>query len=829
MATVMSFIPANNQTNDINSTELLEFFNIRQKDSSIIDIDTMNVSKDFIYHRKPLLTFQNLPDSCGKKVFRQNQEKTFIVNIWEGDPSYNYKVVTDLTDSLRLVTNVTGDVELDTMYYSQFNGSDTITLKGGSPNSFSFENYLKTFKLDYTDKYGRSATSLEPQTVVLGLKTNRGTFVTVSPQVPLLILHAPPGDQSSSTWTQNTTNETEISLAFGLAGERTLTNKVQFGIDAQLGIGFATETDNYVAVTNSLTTRASIKNTTTAVFSTSSSTSYSTEPGGGDVYIGAAMNLKYAVADELMFNDTASRACELFNKSRFVVAPNGFATTYTYSEGQITDVIVPTLQAMADNATTVPEQRRYLNQVKVWNQVVDYNRRNKARASFIRNRSFDGNAGPIVESTTESSSFKNQIEFDLEIERSVALEVNVEVSNNGFNGQAEMKMSMSVGGSLSGSTTRETSIEYTLDDDDEGDYFSVDIKKDPVYKTPVFELVAGTSSCPAEEVAQSRDAGRLDIPEEANGAPNKIQTNIPATNEAIYQLKLRNLSESRESRSYKLEFDQSSNPNGAIVTIGGNPSNVPVSYTIPYLGTQVVTVTVKKNAFSNVFSYEGLRFVMTDGCDDDGEDVSSNTLSAYFASPCSNITLVSPTDGWLSNASGNNIIPISFNGYNVNNLQSVTLQYAHTGRGDWQPGFVLNQSALSNTVSQIRNWDVTNVEDGNYEIRLMLQCTNGTVFSTRYSGIIDRKAPQLFGAPQPSDRLLSIGDDISFSFDENILTNGLNDNKVKLIKIADETEIPVQVTGYGNRVNIVPTSDLFANYYGDSLRVVIKNISDFWN
>jgi len=109
---------------------------------------------------------------------------------------------------------------------------------------------------------------------------------------------------------------------------------------------------------------------------------------------------------------------------------------------------------------------------------------------------------------------------------------------------------------------------------------------------------------------------------------------------------------------------------------------------------------------------------------------------------------------------------------------------------------------------------------------LMLQCGNGTVFSTRYSGIIDRKAPQLFGAPQPSDRLLSIGDDISFSFDENILTNGLNDSKVKLIKITDETEIPVQVTGYGNRVNIVPTSDLFANYYGDSLRVVIKNISD---
>ena len=825
-ATVMSFIPANNQTNDINSTELLEFFNIRQKDSSIIDIDTMNVTKNFIYHRKPVLTFQNLPDSCGKKVFRQNQSKKFIVNIWEGDPVYNYKVVTDSTDSLRLVTNVAGDVNLDTTYYSQRNGSDTITLVGGNPNNFAFDNYAKTLKLDYKDKWKRYAAQLSPTTVVLGLKTNRGTFVTVSPQVPLLILHAPPGDQSSSMWEQNNTTETEMSFTYGLANSESNSASVTVGLEAVTGIGFATITEVEATLTGTLSTTATVNGSHTAVYSTSTTTSYETEPGGGDVYVGAALNLKYAVADELMFNDTVGHACEMFNKSRFVVAPNGFATTYTYSEGQITDVIVPTLQAMADNAPTVPEQRRYLNQVNVWNQVVEYNRRNKARASFVRNRSFDGNAGPITESVTESSSSNNTIEFGLEIEASVAAEVEAKVAGVGVGGSKEISMTMSIGGSVSTTNTSETTIGYTLDDDDAGDYFSVDIKRDPVYKTPVFEMVAGTSSCPAEEIAQNRDAGRLDIPEEANGAPNKVQTNIPATNEAIYQLKLRNISESRETRTYNLEFDQSSNPNGAIVTIGGNPSNVPVSYTIPYLGTQIVTVTVKKNAYSNVYSYEGLRFVMTDACGVDEEDVSDNTLSAYFASPCSNITLVSPTDGWLSNTSGNNMIPISFNGYNINNLQSVTLQYAHTGRGDWLPGFVLNQSDISNTGTQNTNWDITNVEDGNYEIRLMLQCVNGTVFSTRYSGLIDRKAPQLYGTPQPADHILSIGDDISFTFDENILTSGLNNNKVKLTKVNNAAEIPVQVTGYGNKVNIVPTSDLFANYYGDSLRVVIKNIAD---
>jgi hypothetical protein len=312
-----------------------------------------------------------------------------------------------------------------------------------------------------------------------------------------------------------------------LAGERSIESAISFGVKADLGIGFATETDIDATVTNTLTQRASIKNTTTAVFSTSSSTSYSTEPGGGDVYVGAAINLKYAIADELMFNDTLSRACELFNKARFVVAPDGFATTYTYSEGQITDVVIPTLQAMADNATTLAEQKRYLNQVSVWNQVVDNNTRNKARASFIRNRSFDGNAGPIVESTTESSSFKNTLEFGLEIESEIAAKADAKVSNNGAAGKVTVGIKFALGGSVSTSTTKETSIEYTLDDDEEGDYFSVDIKKDPVYKTPVFELVAGTSSCPAEDVAQSRDMGRLDVPAQVNGVMNIVETKIP--------------------------------------------------------------------------------------------------------------------------------------------------------------------------------------------------------------------------------------------------------------------------------------------------------------
>lgn len=58
---------------------------------------------------------------------------------------------------------------------------------------------------------------------------------------------------------------------------------------------------------------------------------------------------------------------------------------------------------------------------------------------------------------------------------------------------------------VSGKTTATTitkavTMGYHLQDDDAGDYYSADIKTDPAYGTPVFDLIAGVSSCPPNRV-----------------------------------------------------------------------------------------------------------------------------------------------------------------------------------------------------------------------------------------------------------------------------------------------------------------------------------------
>ena len=64
------------------------------------------------------------------------------------------------------------------------------------------------------------------------------------------------------------------------------------------------------------------------------------------------------------------------------------------------------------------------------------------------------------------------------------------------------------------------------------------------------------------------------------------------------------------------------------------------------------------------------------------------------------------------------------------------------------------------------------------------------------------------------------GDEISFNYNENIDIADLNNSKVELRKMSDNTVIASAVSGFGNKLVIVPTVSLAA-LNGDSVRVVV--------
>ena len=816
---------------DLNELTVKDFFNqkVLLQDSLTRDIDEKDQILNLVYPRPPVLEVIGLNTICTPtnnicvvggagavtppySLMAQNDSTTFTIKVWQGPAANNCPAKDSL---VYLFSNIQQDDTSEDFVFANPTGVIVKKLKGGIPNIVC--PYFKTFNLQYADRYKRTATSINKNVVVTGLKSDIGTFTTVSPEIPFKILHDPQGDLSYSFWEANKTSEEAIRFYRAESDDVNTWAEVKLGTEFEAGIGVSVETEIWGTVKGALGVSAKSASDNESILSVSNTQVFSTanneEVVGaqGDVYIGSALNLLYSKTHILSYTNP----CTLTLKDDFIIAPNGFATEYIYSEDHIVNTIIPTLTAFRDNpANSAPERAKYANQVSVWEQILVNNENNKRRAPFEKNLSFDGSVGEVRSTTTTSSSKSSTIEFGLEINAELATELGIEIGGSGASGGVIINTKVETGGSKTGTTINSTTTGYVLDDNDNGDYFSIDIKKDPVYNTPVFQLVAGTSSCPWEAGTQPRDEMQL-----VCAIPSK--SGIPVAGEAEFILQLSNTSQSGEARTYLLSFDQSSNPSGAVVTIGGSPVVGTTPYPIAYLGSVQVTVKVKKGAES-VFSYTGLKFNLTDNCN---SAISKSVfLNAYFVSPCSNITLFSPTNGFSAIT---NTLPIIMKDYTVANLTSVSLEYSKVGTSSWSTGFTRTAAQLSTDPSGTQvNWDISAIADGRYNLRLKLTCASGDIYSQTVTGIFDRVAPKLFGNPEPSDDNYIIGDQISATYNETLGCANLNNNNVIVKNLKTNTIISAQLGCFENKIVVVPLASLGATL--DSVKVTLQNIQDLY-
>ena len=835
---VVQFAPSDHETDAayVDPQELGNFFNnLAPKDSVFANIDTSSKLLNLIYHRKPTLYLVGLTDTCGGYgvPFRQNVLKTFRVEVYEGPLSKNYKVPTNdtstnpiylhINDSLRIYTDVTdfsGTAPPTNLKYRMNQGMVTVSVTPGVPNIAS--PFGKIFEIHFIDKYGRTADSTK-KCIVTGIQSPPQTFTTTAPEIPTVILHRPPGDLSYSYWESTQTIETATRLSVSKAAETSVFREVKIGAKFSTGIGVQVETEVVGSINGSLSTTATNKTDDEITYTNSTTTRYQTRDGGilgleGDVYIGGAINYKYGVSNVVEF----ANGCVVELNERLIVAPDGYDTKFTYSESHIKNTLIPALQYFVEHLSNPDSIRYYNNQKKVWEQVIENNNNQKRNASFVQNRSFDGGAGPIDESITNSKTTSQVIEFDLEISPAVAAEIGAEINGSGIKQGVTVAFKMENGKSNSNSNTSLTTTGYHLGDGDLGDYYSVDIKKDPVYGTPVFNLVAGTSSCPPEPGAQSRDNCQLII-------ENPVINNIPLNGTAFYTLKAVNKSESRETRSYKLRLNNT-NADGLTIMRGSQPLDgngfVPVD-NLAYLDMdRNITIAVSKsNPNDNInLSYPNIEFVLEDVCE--GGVRATNTITANFVSPCGSINLEGPTEGWVVSADDDNSLPVTFDNYTYSSLANVTLQYTKPG-GAWTNGFTLSNFQVDADGSTTYPWNISSLTDSIYKLRLKLVCTSGSIIYTPYiNGLIDRKAPLLFGKPQPTDDHYVTGDEISYSYSENIKTSNLGNN-IEMYRVSNNSIIPFSVSGYENKIVIVPLANISA-FNGDSIMVIVKSIEDIY-
>jgi hypothetical protein len=857
-ATVIGFATI---ANGFNANEMETFFGINKffpLDSVSRDITWADATLDFIFHEFPEIAVEYAVADCGGlndyPIFYQNKFKQFTIKAYEGSPSkiifgqattgclmMSNDTILSAETSVHL-TNLPSESDVNEIFdYVLEDGIHLDSLKGGYPNITSPFTKVLTIKLK--DPYERtrqiegnpSQSDIKILTpIVIGIIPSASSFTTVSPEIPLLILRDPPGDGSYSYFEQNQVTETANRFFASDGSSIGGWAKVKVGGKFSAGLGLQIETEAWGEVGTSLDVNNTSTSSEEAILSLSNSTKYSTNnanvdngltKGSGDLYVGAAINMLHAVIRETILNKDA---CQVEFKKSMMLAGDGFATTYMYTEEYILNGVIPDLEeTIALGGNTAAEEADIRNQINVWQQTVNRNNELKANAIFDKNLTLNGGGVEAEFFTTSSSSQSSTIEFQMEIDAGVSAELGLEVGGIGVSGGITANFKMETGAAETVTQLSSTTTGYKLFDDDNFDLFTIDVKKDPVYNTPVFDVVAGKSSCPFEFNTQPRD-------EFSFTTTNSELSGIPTGTQADFVVNIANTSQSSEGRTYKMEYINSTT--GALVNVGGATGGAVL--TIPLERPSLVTDNPPKDDNRNVLvsvtqqapSYKVFTPITLrafDGCvTGTGNLEKYLQLKALFVGACSNIRLAEPLNGHIISMASNNTLNLDIRDYTFANITEVTLQYAKEGTTNWNTGVTWSTLANNAAGDGSKFWTIpSSIADGNYKVRMQLKCAIETVYSADVNIIIDRNPPVPFGLQEPTDKVLVLGDQISSTYNDELACSSLASSNFSITRLSNSQAIPAIIGCFNNKVFVTPTIDILG-WIGDSVKVVLINIPD---
>jgi gliding motility-associated-like protein len=853
-----------------------------RKDTVITSDTTLlaNAPKmEFIYHDQLQVVLNNgnaafadsvrfKPNNTYKYLLSQNDKHLLNIKIKEyySYRGKNYNCILD-TGTVYIYDAISDIVDRQEFLLDSLTHDVKYTLKVGAP--ILEAPYQKTIQI--VGKVGSRQASQILSVVVEGERARNATFVTKTPEIPLFILHDPPGDKSYTKISKGTTisGSHTTQYAGGAGGGAYIDLKAGIGAnlpikgDVSVGIHVQAEVESGADKNSGKTTSTTM--TFTEDFSTSGEETL--VGADGDVYVGASMNMVYALTDVLKYDATIQ---DMVRDTALAADMDDFNTTFLYTEHHIKNILLKQLNTLysigkgdfdvaqqkfnnGDKGITTESlaqlnraQLEYKASIESWEKTLAKNKHNRDKAGVVALPA--GTTGVVGDNISLSSGaiYDNTISLQTDTtsfsEVSVYLNGSVKVAAFNQTGIANEK---EIGGlatfrfnwskAKDTTTTRIITTSYHLEDNDLGDYFSINLKKDKEYDTPVFQVVSGSSSCPHEENTQYRHLPAM----QTNGANE--QRNVPSDQAAKFEILISNRSESDETVEYAIKLDPISNPNGARVLVGGQDvTNGQATYYIPTGKSFKLPVEVFRGSLSSV--YEGLSLVIFSTCDNTLDDISEENiakpsvkLNAYFQNKCSEIDLFIPGNNWLVNQSNGNKLYTAFSKYDASEaspLTSVGLQYRKINQ-DYENSLWTTIATFPKSVLVDKyydyTFDVSTLPDGKYELRAIAVCQGVDVnYSPVYSGTIDRVSAVAFGLPTPANGILTTAQVIGVTFNKDVVyTDLVNPVKVTLKRKDNGQLIPASVTGDGRTfiVKTIPESAI-GDYENVELTATVKNLID---
>lgn len=751
--------------------------------------------------------------------------------------------------------------------------------------------------------------------IILGSKNIEGSnFYTEGPELVDMILRDPPGTNSYSYFSKDSTYAVTRNVNINLGNETTLGGDTEFGMDTWIDCGPGApeiKQKNGVKIMAEVAIQAEFEwnNSWSESYSFSQtiSTSEASDYVGskGDLFVGSSRNYTYGLTNMLQLYtqeqcDMASVECydtytinhegtdyKLGKTNGFRVDPEGFGTMFVYSQNHIENYLIPNLMDLrneifvtqpskyisrltaedpnygksnddaafggdeknftlytysdsggewdkqTESYTVAPDVNSvnsyvfiratnndtdkvwyYNQQIRLWEEALAFNEKQKLEAETypgLSNVSFDA-ASIFEQSVTTSKAHEHSFSFTVGLAVSAGLEIVNNTFGNGFNLNASTTINTAYSNEDATETEVATTYGFVLADEDQGDYYTVDVKQSA--GSPVFYVKGGQSSCPyiGPEVTKYYEPGTplgdgtIRREEPLIEITPTVQYNVPSDEVANFTVLLKNESPSGDDMQYQLEVDEASNPDGLILQIDGESPNRP--FYVPAGGVVEKTLTVRMTKH-NITDYENIKLIFHSICQyaagtSDGEDIADEaTFSVHFIPACSDVELSRPEDEWTANFGNNDTIDILIDNYNINypTLEKINLQAKKSNQGEtaWSSiaefwldtGGDPNKLPIPTDNSFIAYpWDIAQYNDDLYDLRATAVCSdNVKENSPTHNGIIDRVNPHPFGNPQPADGVLSPNDEIMIQFNEQVNAGYLNNLNFEISGVLNGSDL----------------------------------------
>ena len=345
------------------------------------------------------------------------------------------------------------------------------------------------------------------------------------------------------------------------------------------------------------------------------------------------------------------------------------------------------------------------------------------------------------------------------------------------------------------------------------------------YGSFVYYLNGGASRCPWEPADSTHyyepkiplGNGTLNLENQRLDIDVHERSNVPVDKPAIFNLTMTNegqheLGSGQEGISFQLRLVENSNPKGAKIYIDGMPLTAD-GHTIRIYHGRVINKTMEVYAGQG-YDFENISLELASLCDRFNK--SKCTFSVHYMPVSCDVNIAAPHDKWTMNTlspqdSAGYYLPVVIDGFDVNyaNFDHIELQYKLSKQSDdgWVNlcSYYYSDSlynAASGTKAMITGGRIENIRfygerdpmEQEYDLRAVSFCRHGNGFISRTSdvrsGIKDTRVPRVFGAPQPADAILGVGNDLKLRFNEPIAGNYLDeDNNFQIIGMTNATGI----------------------------------------